>query len=242
MTIKSIFSSMVLLAMSNLAFAAHHEAAENPNEAVAVNWLKAQATGKQETIAYVKANLAEDGQIYGDRYVGFGFIWNPNVEGKMIIDRVIAGSPASKVLKAGDDFVEVNGIRVSEETMDQLSFRGKPGEPVKATVMRDGKEIDISVSRGIISNNSGKAELMADLEMGDADDWGVELKVNEVLSKANVVYVWTTINSVDTQVNLPFEQHVVTRFVFNDEGQVEAIGNISEDRFVLEQTGYTISR
>ena len=160
----------------------------------------------------------------------------------MIIDRVIAGSPASKVLKAGDDFVEVNGIRVSEETMGQLSFRGKPGEPVKATVMRDGKEIDISVARGIISNNSGKAELMADLEMGDADDWGVELKVNEVLSKANVVYVWTTVNSVDTQVNLPFEQHVVTRFVFNKEGQVEAIGNISEDRFVLEQTGYTISR
>ena len=29
----------------------------------------------------------------------------------MIIDRVIAGSPASKVLKAGDDFVEVNGIQ-----------------------------------------------------------------------------------------------------------------------------------
>ena len=146
------------------------------------------------------------------------------------------------MLKAGDDFVEVNGIRVSEETMGQLSFRGKPGEPVEATVMRDGKEIDISVARGIISNTSGKAELMSDLEMGDADDWGVELKVNEVLSKANVVYVWTTINSVDTQVNLPFEQHVVTRFVFNDDGQVEAIGNISEDRFVLEQTGYTISR
>ena len=204
--------------------------------------LKLKQQGKQETIAYVKANLAEDGQVFGDRYVGFGFIWNPNVEGKMIIDRVIAGSPASKVLKAGDDFVEVNGIRVSEETMGQLSFRGKPGEPVKATVMRDGKEIDISVARGIISNTSGKAELMSDLEMGDADDWGVELKVNEVLSKANVVYVWTTINSVDTQVNLPFEQHVVTRFVFNDDGQVEAIGNISEDRFVLEQTGYTISR
>ena len=242
MNIKSISASAILVLMSSFSIAAHHEAAENPNEAVAVNWLKAQATGKQETIAYVKANLAEDGQIYGDRYVGFGFIWNPNVEGKMIIDRVIAGSPASKVLKAGDDFVEVNGIRVSEETMGQLSFRGKPGEPVEATVMREGKEIDISVARGIISNNSGKAELMADLEMGDADDWSVELKVNEVLSKANVVYVWTTINSVDTQVNLPFEQHVVTRFVFNDDGQVEAIGNISEDRFVLEQTGYTISR
>ena len=107
----------------------------------------------------------------------------------MIIDLVIAGSPASKVLKAGNDFFEVNDIRVSEETMGQLSFRDKPGEPVEATVMRNEKEIDISVARGIISNNSGTAELMADLEMGDADDWGVELKVNEVLSKGNVVYV-----------------------------------------------------
>ena len=106
MNIKLILSSSILVLMSSLAVAAHHEAAENPNEAVAVNWLKAQATGKQETIAYVKANFAEDGQVFGDRYVGFGFIWNPNVEGKMIIDRVITGSPASKVLKAGDDFVE----------------------------------------------------------------------------------------------------------------------------------------
>jgi hypothetical protein len=29
---------------------------------------------------------------------------------------------------------------------------------------------------------------------------------------------------------------------FNDEGKVTAIANLSEDRFVLEQMGYTISR
>ena len=46
MNIKLIVSSSILVLMSSLAIAAHHEAAENPNEAVAVNWLKAQATGK----------------------------------------------------------------------------------------------------------------------------------------------------------------------------------------------------
>ena len=83
---------------------------------------------------------------------------------------------------------------------------------------------------------------MAGLKSGDADEWAYDLKINEVLSKDNIVYVWSTGKDVDTVVDLPFEQHVVTRFVFNEEGKVQGIGSLSEDRFVLEQTGYNISR
>ena len=243
MNIKLVVSIFAALLICNVSLAAHHEAGESSsNELVAVNWLKAQATGKDATITYVKNNFADDGQVFGGRYVGFGFIWNNNNQDKMIIDRVIADSPASKVLKSGDDFVEVNGMTVNKENMGKLSFRGKPGEPVKATVMRDGKKVKIEVARGIISNNSNKSELIADLETGNADDWPFELKINEVLSKDNIVYVWSTGKDVDTVVDLPFEQHVVTRFVFNEEGKVQAVGKLSEDRFVLEQTGYNISR
>jgi hypothetical protein len=32
------------------------------------------------------------------------------------------------------------------------------------------------------------------------------------------------------------------RFTFNESGKVASIRNLSEDRFVLEQQGYTISR
>mgnify|MGYP005999547567 CR=1 FL=1 len=35
---------------------------------------------------------------------------------------------------------------------------------------------------------------------------------------------------------------MVTRFEFNDAGKVVALGNLSEDRFALEQAGWTISR
>jgi len=160
----------------------------------------------------------------------------------MIVDRVIPNSPAADVLISGDEFTVVNGVRVRKATMDKLSFRGKPGEAVKATIKRNGKRQNIEVSRGIISNNFGKEELMAGLESGDADEWAYDLKINEVLSKDNIVYVWSTGKDVDTVVNLPFEQHVVTRFVFNEEGKVQGIGSLSEDRFVLEQTGYNISR
>ena len=117
MNIKLVVSIFAALLICNASLAAHHEAGESSNELVAVNWLKAQATGKDATITYVKNNFADDGQVFGGRYVGFGFIWNNSNQDKMIIDRVIADSPASKVLKSGDDFVEVNGMTVNKENI-----------------------------------------------------------------------------------------------------------------------------
>jgi hypothetical protein len=113
---------------------------------------------------------------------------------------------------------------------------------VKATIKRAGKMQDIEVSRGIISNISSKAVLIDDLNNANADDWTSKAKVVEMLSKGNVVYVWTTVNDADPINDLPFESHVVTRYEFNDSGLVVGVGALSEDRFVLEQTGYTVSR
>jgi hypothetical protein len=36
--------------------------------------------------------------------------------------------------------------------------------------------------------------------------------------------------------------YTVTRFMFNDFCKVVEVANLTEDRFVLEQTGYTITR
>jgi len=105
MNIKLVVSTFAALLICNASLAAHHEVDESSNETVAVNWLKAQATGKEATITYVTDNFADDGQVFGDRYVGFGFIFNPNDEARMIVDRVIPGSPASEVLQSGDEFV-----------------------------------------------------------------------------------------------------------------------------------------
>ena len=47
---------------------------------------------------------------------------------------------------------------------------------------------------------------------------------------------------VDQDVGLPYEEESVVRFVFNQDGKVTEVWGLSEDRYVLEQTGYTISR
>ncbi|NCZ62385.1 MAG: hypothetical protein EBY62_00895, partial [Cellvibrionales bacterium] len=78
---------------------------------------------------------------------------------------------------------------------------------------------------------------------GDADTWGPEKwELHEAIGQGNVVYVWTQGWDTDEVSGLPVDNHTVTRFEFNDEGKVVALGNLSEDRFALEQAGWTISR
>ena len=114
------------------------------NEDLAMAWVEAGYTGKAEAIAMVTNNMADDGEVLGDRYVGMGFIWNPDESG-MTVSYIIPDSPASKVLEVGDSFVEVNGVRLTDDNRNNLGFRGKPGEQVSAVVLRDGSEVDVHI-------------------------------------------------------------------------------------------------
>ena len=230
-----------LVFISGSLFSMHHE---NTAESVAEAWIKAGHTGKQEAIDFVIKHMATDGVNVPGRYVGFGFMYNPNAEpGTMVVTGIMPNSPASKVLKVGDSFLSVNNVRVNERNMDKLNFRGKPGEEVKAVIQRDGKRQNISVARGVISTTYTKEQVLRNMNTALAEDWKPdEANIVEVVSKDNIVYVLHWAKDTDDNSGLPFEAYTVTRFVFNDEGQVERIGNLSEDRFVLEQQGYKISR
>ena len=231
--------SLIFLSTSLLPM--HHE---NTPESVAEAWIKAMQTGKQEALDFVSKNMAEDGINAPGRYVGFGFTYNPDAEpGTMVVAGIQPDSPASKVLKIGDSFLSVNNVRVNERNMGKLNFRGKPGEEVKAVIERDGKRKNISVARGVISTRYTKEQVLRNINSAVAENWKPdEANIIEVTSKDNIVYVLHWAKDTDQVSGLPYEAYTITRFVFNEEGLVERIGNLSEDRFVLEQQGYTISR
>ena len=210
---------------------------------IAQGWIKTRSTNQQLTADYVKAHMAESGIINGGRYVGFGFVFDPENEGRMVVARIVDESPASKVLEVGDEFVEVNEVEVNQENMDKLSFRGKPGEQVQTVLIRDGKKMSVSIARGIISNVYGKTILLDEIASANPDNWGVdELTIHESVMKDNVVYVWSEFKAVENSSKLPFESHQVTRFVFDDHHQVTRVDQLQEDRFMLEQQGFQISR
>ena len=81
------------------------------------------------------------------------------------------------------------------------------------------------------------------MEMGNAEEWVPdESNIIEVASNDSVVYVLHSAKDTDDVSGLPFEAVTMNRFTFDDSGKVLTVRNLSEDRFILEQQGYTISR
>ena len=114
---------------------------------------------------------------------------------------------------------------------------------MKAVIRRDGKSMPIEVKRGIIDARYDKAGTIANIKLGNPATWPVSKgRVEEIIGEGNVVYVVHYITDVDDVSGISFDNRIITRFVFNDEGQVAWVANRGESRFVLEQLGYTIGR
>ncbi len=251
-TMQRTIKAVSAIAVLSLAACGGNEApvaevaapAVNPNIETAKQWVTAMSTGQAEGLAAVTALMADDGKLVRRRYVGFGFTWDPSDgEGRMIVGTVTPESPAAEVLQAGDEFVSVRGVEVNEANMDKLDFRGKPGEVVEAVILRGEETMDIAVTRGVISTPISKAQSLEWMATGDGENWAPDKwELHEAVGNDNVVYVWTQNWDTDENSGLPVDTHVVTRFVFNDAGQVTRVASLSEDRFALEQAGWNISR
>lgn len=241
--LKTIFVcfSFIILAACNMETNSNNAYKNNMDLATA--WVTAGYTGKAEATEMVEKNMSADGMTVGDRYVGMGFIWDPEEEG-MTVTYIIPESPASKALKVGDSFVEVAGVRVSEDNRNRLGFRGKPGEEINAIVLRDDEEVAVTVARGAVQQSSTKAQILENFAQADAEDWGPDMF--EIIETARTddgtVWVLSWSEFTEEASGLTANAFTATRFEFNDEGEVSWVGNLSEDRFILEQQGYSISR
>ena len=97
----------------------------------------------------------------------------------------------------------------------------------------------------MVSPRYTKAQVVNNIESSDAEDWGAdEYRIIEVAAnrKNNVVYAWTWHKFTDDITGLQFEENQVTRFQFDDSGQVIARGDMSEEALVQSQLGFKVSR
>ena len=241
--LKTIFVcfSFIILTACNMETNSNNVYQDNMDLATA--WVTAGYTGKAEATEMVEKNMSEDGMSVGDRYVGMGFIWDPEEEG-MTVTYIIPESPASKALKVGDSFVEVAGVRVSEDNRNRLGFRGKPGEEINAIVLRDDEEVAVTVARGAVQQTSTKVQILENFAQADAEDWGPnQFEIIETAcTDDGTVWVLSWSEFTEDASGLTANAFTATRFESNDEGKVSWVGNLSEDRFILEQQGYSISR
>ena len=115
---------------------------------------------------------------------------------------------------------------------------------INAVVLRDGEEVAVTVARGAIQQTSTKAQVLQNFSQADADNWGADgFNIIETsVTDEGVVWVLSWAEFTENSSGLTANAYTATRFEFNDEGKVSWVGNLSEDRFVLEQQGYSITR
>ena len=241
--LKTFFACFALITLAACNMENNSGSDHQDRMDLATAWVTAANTGKAEAMEMVEKNMAEDGVLAGDRYVGMGFIWNPDEAG-MTVTYIIPDSPASKSLEVGDSFVEVAGVRVSDDNRNRLGFRGKPGEEIDAVVLRNGELVSVSVARGAVRQMSSKSQMLENMSEGDAEGWGPEeFNVIETsVTNDGVVWVLSWAKFTEDATGLEANAYTATRFVFNDDGKVSRVANLTEDRFVLEQQGYSITR
>ena len=241
--LKTFFACFALIALAACNMENKSSSDHQSRMDLATAWVTAANTGKAEAIEMVEKNMAEDGVVAGDRYVGMGFIWNPDESG-MTVTYIIPDSPASKSLEVGDSFVEVAGVQVSDDNRNRLGFRGKPGEEIGAVVLRNDELVSVSVARGAVRQMSSKSQMLETMTEGDAEGWGPEeFNIIETsVTNDGIVWVLSWAKFTEDATGIEANAYTANRFVFNDEGKVTRVANLTEDRFVLEQQGYSITR
>lgn len=94
-----------------------------------------------------------------------------NREGKVIVAEPYFGFPAQKAdIRAGDEFLEINGISLKGKTNEQVStmLKGSKGTAVKLLIQRPGvaKPIDLNITREEIKQNNVSYYGMLDSNVG----------------------------------------------------------------------------
>ena len=86
-------------------------------------------------------------------------------EDEILISEVYEGSPAEQAgLKEGDVLLQADGHQVSGRDLDTVVswISGEPGTDVELRILRDGEEMDVTVTRDIIETQTVEYEMKED--------------------------------------------------------------------------------
>jgi len=148
---------------------------------------------------YIPESDIEDYKLkyVSTQYGGIGATIS-NRAGKVIVAEPYAGFPAQKAdIRAGDEFLEINGVSLKGKTNEQVSsmLKGSKGTPVKLRIQRPGmpKSMELNLTReeikqnnvpyyGMLANNVGYIKLDKFLENSaqEVKDALTELKKNNI--------------------------------------------------------------
>lgn len=140
-----------------------------------------------------KEEMAEFTEETSGQYVGIGvYLTNDKTTNTILVVGIMNGSPALDAgMQAGDIIEKVNDVTYTGETMDDAIkvLKGEEGTSAKVTVLRDGKEIDLTVTRKKITVEHVSSNMVEDniayLQVDSFDSGVAELFKNKITDIKN---------------------------------------------------------
>lgn len=140
-----------------------------------------------------KEEMAEFTEETSGQYVGIGvYLTNDKTTNTILVVGIMNGSPALDAgMQAGDIIEKVNDVTYTGETMEDAIkvLKGKEGTSAKVTVLRDGKEIDLTVTRKKITVEHVSSKMVEDniayLQVDSFDSGVAELFKNKITDIKN---------------------------------------------------------
>ena len=113
-----------------------------------------------------KEEMAQFTEETSGQYVGIGvYLTNDKTTNTILVVGIMNGSPALDAgMQAGDIIEKVNDVTYTGETMDDAIkvLKGEEGTSAKVTVLRDGKKIDLTVTRKKITVEHVSSKMVED--------------------------------------------------------------------------------
>lgn len=111
-----------------------------------------------------KEEMQEFTEQTNSEYVGIGvYVSNDRSNNTLLIVGVMKNSPALEAgMQAGDVIEKIEGVAYAGDQLNEATsiLKGKEGTTVKLTVLRDGKEIDLEITRKKITVDHVASEML----------------------------------------------------------------------------------
>lgn len=120
--------------------------------------------GDPYTVFYNAKEFKELMDSNNGTFVGVGIQVAPK-DGYITVVNPIDGGPAKEAgILANDRIYKINDVTYTDKEMDKAVgvMRGKAGDSVKLTILRDGKELDFNIIRREIVTSAVKSEMLND--------------------------------------------------------------------------------
>ena len=188
--------------------------------------------GDQHSVYYNE----KDSENFKDELNGYFYGIGAGVyqeKGKLVtIKEIYKNSPAEKAgLKAGDQYIKINGEDITKLTAEQISnkIKGKQGKELTLTIKRKNQEKNIKITTGkveIPSVNKEKdniTQLIIDLRYNQGGHLDTVINVaSEFLTKKNPIIQIVTKNKTNTKYSVKDSKNKYKIEVLINEGSASA--------------------